>query len=61
MAMVGLFSLMIPRMLQWADQYQDFLEDTLSAQYPVLSRGELPEILVVSLLFAMLAVLWPVE
>lgn len=61
MAMLGLFSLIIPRMVEWASQYQAFLGATLSAEYPLLSRGELPQIFVAALLFAMLAVLWPVE
>ena len=61
MAMLGLFSLMIPRMIEWATRYQEFLNVTLSADYPLLTRSELPQIFVAALLFAMLAVLWPVE
>ena len=71
MALLGLFSLAFPAMLDWLGQYQM----TLQAMFPlpaaggnadgppyhVIVHGQLPEILTAAMLFAMVAVLWPVE
>ena len=71
MALLGLFSLAFPAMLDWLGEYQTTLqamfpvpasgEAAEGPPYHVIVHGQLPEILTAALIFAMVAVLWPVE